>query len=130
MRRQSTVALAALASGLLLTWLGLSPVQATEAIGKTKNLECTVCHDKPGSKLLTDKGKYYEVVGSLSGFEELRLNFGECTVCHAAKPGSQTLTKAGKQFQRAFADMEDLRAFVMKEHPVLVPEPPASPPQP
>jgi hypothetical protein len=131
MRRTTLLPLlAASASVLAVGLLLLHPASATEAIGKTTNLECTVCHDKPGSKLLTDQGKYYELFGSFDGYQELAANFGECTVCHSAKPGSQKLTRAGKQFQRAFADMADLRAFVMKQHPVPVAPPlPAEPPQ-
>ena len=68
-------------------------------MGKQEGLSCTVCHDKPGSKLLTDQGKYYETMRTLAGFDELKATFGACTSCHVTKPGSKKLTAKGKEFQ-------------------------------
>ena len=51
----------------------------TEKVGKQEGLSCTACHDKPGSKLLTDQGKYYETMRTLAGFEDLKATFGACS---------------------------------------------------
>ncbi len=97
---------------------------ATEGLAKKESLQCTSCHDKPGSKLLTDKGKYYETMRSLGGYEELEATFGACTSCHAAKPGSKRLTKQGREFRDLVRDMDGLRDWMKQHHPVA---PAASP---
>jgi hypothetical protein len=89
----------------------------TEALGKQEKLQCTACHDKPGSKLLTDQGKYYETTRTMAGFEELKATFGACTSCHVAKPGSQKLTREGKRFQAMVDDMAGLRVWMEEHHP-------------
>ncbi|MDQ1347739.1 MAG: hypothetical protein QG573_1112 [Acidobacteriota bacterium] len=89
----------------------------TEKVGKQEGLSCTVCHDKPGSKLLTDQGKYYETMRTLAGFEELKATFGACTSCHVTKPGSKKLTAKGKEFQDLVKDMEGLGAWMKEHHP-------------
>ena len=74
----ATVAtLAALLAAAIL--LPARPAAATEAMGKSTALACTACHDKPGSKLLTAKGKYFETMGSLEGYEALEVAFKDCT---------------------------------------------------
>ena len=75
--------------------LGGSWLMATNEIATQTDLKCTQCHDKAGSKLLTDRGIYYEATGSLEGFDELTKTFGNCTKCHVRKPGSTKLTKTG-----------------------------------
>ena len=90
---------------------------ATPETGETTELDCTVCHDKPGSKLLTDEGKYYEVMGSLDGFDGVVSVFGECTSCHVKKPGSLKLTQNGRRFKRLVGDMEGVKEFIGEEHP-------------
>ena len=84
-------------------------------------LACTACHDKPGSKLLTDRGKYYELMGNLEGFDEINEAFGKCTTCHVKKPGSKKLTAEGKRLARAIENMDALRELVLKKHPTLPP---------
>ncbi len=100
--------------------LGLSMMptaSASNAIAKQEGIACTSCHDKPGSKLLTDRGKYYELMSSLDGYDEITAAFSECTTCHVRKPGSVKLTKKGRQFQWMLTDMEGLRALVLGHHP-------------
>ena len=90
---------------------------ATKAIGQQEGMECTSCHDKPGSKLMTDRGKYYELMGSLEGYDQLETDFGKCTTCHVRKPGSKKLTKTGKKYQSLANDMEGLKDWLMEPHP-------------
>ena len=90
---------------------------ATEELARTEDLTCTVCHDKPGSKLLTDRGKYYELMRSMDGFAELETSFGQCTFCHRRKPGSKKLTRAGKGFATILGGMEGLIEWVQERHP-------------
>ena len=90
---------------------------ATKAIGNQEGMECTSCHDKPGSKLMTDQGKYYELMGSLDGYDQLETDFGKCTTCHVKTPGSKKLTKTGKKYQSLTEDMEGLKDWLMEPHP-------------
>ena len=105
-------------------------VYATEELAESENLACTACHDKPGSKLLTDQGKYFELMRSLDGFADLNASFGKCTFCHRRKPGSKKLTKAGKGFANALGNMEALVEWVKDLHPAWpdaeTQEPPAA----
>lgn len=106
------------ALGLLaLIALVPQPATASKAIAQQENLACTSCHDKPGSKLLTDKGKYYETMGSLEGFDQVQAQFEKCTTCHVKKPGSQKLTETGKKYQWVAEDMDGLRIWLMDQHP-------------
>jgi len=98
---------------------------ATKAIANKEDAACTACHDKPGSKLMTDEGKYYELMGSFDGYDHVEQDFGKCTACHVRKPGSAKLTKRGKKFQSLATDMEGLREYLMKPHP----EPPGVEPE-
>jgi cytochrome c553 len=106
---------------------------ASNQIARQEGLVCTVCHDKPGSKLLTDQGKYYELMRSLDGYREVHSAFGSCTGCHVRKPGSKELTRTGRQFAAVVHDMEGLRIFLQQNHPAVDRkwvhrEPPPSPP--
>ena len=107
----------ALAATLVVAALLAPRAWGTEKIGEQEKLACTVCHDKPGSRLLTDKGKYYETARTLAGFDELRANFGACTTCHVSKPGSKKLTRQGKQFQELVGNMDGLAAWMKENHP-------------
>ena len=114
------VALPALALGLLAfaAVLTASEVMASEEIAVAEGgLACTVCHDKPGSKLYTDQGKFYEATGSLEGFDEIVTAFRACTTCHVRKPGSEKFTPQGKRFVGVMRDMTELRDWAMKAHP-------------
>ena len=93
-------------------------------MGKKEKLACTVCHDKAGSKLLTDKGLYYGVVESLDGYDQVIADFGACTTCHESKPGSKKLTKKGQDLSRITKNMVELRRWVRQQHP----QPPAATP--
>jgi len=101
------------------------PAYATKAIANKEEAACTACHDKPGSKLMTDEGKYFELMGSFDGYDHVTQDFGKCTACHVSKPGSAKLTKQGKQYQSLATDMEGLREYLMAPHP----EPPAAEPE-
>ena len=90
---------------------------ANEQIAEQEDLNCTACHDKPGSKLLTDRGVYYEFKGTMDGYEKLSDTFGRCTSCHVRKPGSTKLTKQGKRFNAIIADMDELRVWLDEQHP-------------
>jgi len=100
--------------------IGSSPVLASEAISKELGkMKCTACHDKAGSKLLTDQGKFYESMGTVDGYSDLKGTFGRCTTCHVNKPGSTELTKKGKKLSSVIADMDELRVWLAEEHPGL-----------
>lgn len=114
-KRPTTLALIlAIAAALVLASL---PASSTPAMGESEALSCTTCHDKPGSKLLTDKGKYYELMGSFEGLDELEKAFVSCTDCHVKKPGSKKLTRQGKKFNSSVKDMEGLREWLKSAHP-------------
>lgn len=116
MRRQWTAGLlvAALAGAALIFG---TPARGTNQIAHDQGLACTVCHDKPGSKLLTNKGKYFELMRSLDGYDEIKADFGACTTCHVRRPGSHRLNRKGRELAAAIRDMNGLRELVMKEHP-------------
>ncbi len=120
--RLAVFAAGALAAAALLV---ATNAQGTEALAKQERLECTACHDKPGSKLLTDQGKYYETMRTLAGYAELKSTFGACTNCHVKKPGSKKLTAQGKKFQQMVEDMAGLGAWMKEHHPTT--PPPAEP---
>lgn len=90
---------------------------ATEDIGQETGLNCTACHDKAGSKMLTDKGLYFETMRTMDGYDQLQANFGRCTSCHVKKPGSDKLTKKGKKVGEVVDDMDDLREWLKSGHP-------------
>ncbi len=102
---------------LLLVAVFAFPAGASNRIAAQEGLQCMTCHDKPGSRLLTDRGKYYEAVGTLDGYGEVVAAFSECTGCHVKKPGSLKLTETGKAFAVAVNDMAGLRRWVKENHP-------------
>jgi cytochrome c553 len=104
-----------------LAWQGDMALASNE-IAETENLVCTECHDKPGSKLLTDQGKYYELMRTLEGYDEVTEIFGQCTSCHVRKPGSLKLTPMGRRFAGLVDDMDGLRDLLNKEHPTSIEE--------
>jgi len=90
---------------------------ASNEIAKQEDLVCTTCHDKPGSKLLTSEGKYFELMRSLDGYDDVTQAFGDCTTCHVRKPGSTKLTQTGRLFQRLVDDMNGLKTYLQEQHP-------------
>lgn len=98
--------------------LTVEPTVASNNIARTEELACTSCHDKPGSKLLTDRGKYYEAMGTVEGYEALTERFSRCTSCHVRKPGSPKMTQTGRKYQWMLQDMNGLREWLMDQHPV------------
>jgi cytochrome c556 len=104
----------ALAGALLCAGMSLASEKIATATGKS----CTTCHDKPGSKLLTDSGKYFETMHTLDGYDALKSSFGRCTTCHAKQPGSKRLTKKGQQFAELAKDMESLQQWIKEGHPM------------
>jgi hypothetical protein len=126
MKRTAILGLAgALAAAIGL--LAAAPAAATPQLAKAEGLACTVCHDKPGSKLLTDKGKYYEVMATLDGYDAIEGTFGACTTCHVKRPGSKKLTRQGRRISLVIRDMGELKAWVMEHHPQPGAEPGAEP---
>ncbi len=99
--------------GLLLS----GSLFASEELAESTGMVCTACHDKPGSKRLTDQGKYFELMRTMDGYDDLEASFGQCTFCHRRKPGSKKLTKAGKGFATALGNMEALVEWVSELHP-------------
>ena len=97
--------------------LAMPAALATDQIAKDTGLKCTACHDKAGSRLLTDQGKYFESMGTLDGFDDLSATFGKCTTCHVRKPGSNKLTKQGKRFADVVGGMDELREWLDESHP-------------
>lgn len=127
MRIHRVATAAALALGLAGLFAA-TLASGTEAIGKQEKLECTACHDKPGSKRLTDRGKYYETLRTLDGWADLESTFGACTHCHVSKPGSMKLTREGQRFREVVRDMAGLGEWMKQRHPA--PPQPAPPPEP
>jgi hypothetical protein len=119
----------ALTVAMALAWaLGDGQAQASNRIAKRESLECTVCHDKPGSKLLTDRGKYYEEMRTLDGYDDVVVAFSQCTTCHVRKPGSEALTERGQRYAWVAHDMEGLRQWLRENHPLLKRSTEAEPP--
>ena len=100
-----------------MSLLAAPAAMATDEIAVDTDLACTACHDKAGSRLLTDKGKYFETMGSLDGYETLTNTVGRCTACHVRKPGSKRLTKTGKSFSEVVKDLEEFRQWLDEQHP-------------
>jgi len=117
MKRQATIPILLALAVAALAALAAGDAAATHAIAKRENLQCTACHDKPGSKLLTDRGLYYEVTGSLEGYRRLEGAFGRCTTCHERAPGSGKLTAVGDKLTGVVEDMEELQEWVLESHP-------------
>jgi len=126
--RLTAIVLAALA----LLYLASGPqARASNEIAKKEDLQCTVCHDKPGSRLLTSKGLYYQQIGSLKGYDDV-VAFGDCASCHDQRPGSKKLTPTGRRFLRVVKDMKGLKRWLEDNHPGMQPKPspiPMPPPQ-
>jgi cytochrome c553 len=114
--------LIALAVGLLLAVAPPFEVNADQDLAEKTGEVCTVCHDKPGSKLLTDKGKYYEAMETFEGYDDVLAIFGECTHCHVRKPGSTKLTLAGRKFSEAIENLEAFQEFLKANHPSTLAE--------
>lgn len=73
-----------------LQMTSVEAVRASNAVAKAEAAACTTCHDKPGSKLLTSKGKYYELKRTLEGHDQLIAAFGPCTNCQCASPARRS----------------------------------------
>ena len=116
--RLTAVVLAALA----LVYLASGPpAQASNQIAKKEGLACTVCHDKPGSKRLTNQGLYYQQIGSLDGYDKFAA-FGDCASCHDTRTLSKKLTPTGRRFLSVVKDMKGLRLWLQQNHPGMKPE--------
>ena len=79
---------------------------ATPDMAKWEGLKCTTCHDKAGSKLLTNKGVYYELKGTLEGYSQLIAEYKKCTTCHSREPGDKTLTPKGEEMKAKGVTMD------------------------
>lgn len=104
----------ALAAAVLVAGAGM----ASERIAKDTGKTCTSCHDKPGSKLLTDRGKYFESMKTLEGYDTIKGSFERCTTCHVRRPGSMKLTERGRQFAGFVKDMAGLNQWMREGHPM------------
>jgi len=79
---------------------------ATQQIATKEDLKCKVCHVKKGSKRFTDKGKYYELKGTLVDYDLLIHVYKKCTACHSREPGDKTLTPKGEMLKEKGVTME------------------------
>jgi hypothetical protein len=104
--------------GLVGAMLTAGASLASEKLAAETQKACTACHDKPGSKLLTDAGKYYETLRTLDGYGQVKESFGRCTSCHVRKPGSTRLTAKGRQFGDLVKDMPGLYQWMREGHPM------------
>ena len=95
-----------LSAVVLFALVGIPWALATEDLGADLGMKCTSCHDKAGSKLLTSKGKYFELKGSMDGYDEGIKKYRKCTSCHAKEPGSLKLTAKGEKFKAKGKTME------------------------
>lgn len=112
----------ALALGLTVGWLlaaNATPLRADETVAESEGLECAVCHPQcdDDAVLLTDQGHYYQLMGTLEGYELVLERFGECTYCHVAEAGTASLTREGLRFQWMMEDMAGLRQWLEDTHP-------------
>lgn len=114
MHRFPRTALLLAAAGLALAAV---PARASEKLAGDTGLRCTSCHDKPGSKLLTDRGKYFEMKRTVDGFDAIQSSFGRCTSCHVRRPGSTKLTKKGLKMAEMVHDMAELQQWLKERHP-------------
>jgi formate-dependent nitrite reductase cytochrome c552 subunit len=115
--RPARILIPALAAAAALAPFLSTGASGSDEIAAKERISCTACHDKPGSKLLTDEGKFYEVMRTTDGFEALEKTFGRCTSCHDTRPGSQELTEKGEQFRALVTDMEGLAEWMKQHHP-------------
>ena len=109
-----TLTVLVLAAGITISGTAM----ASQEIAEQEQMVCTACHDKPGSRLLTDQGKYYEWMGTVDGYDEIEAAFENCTSCHVRKPGSKKLTKTGQHFAVVVGNMEGLRNLLHREQEI------------
>ena len=121
MKSKRRITITLIVAAVLL--LSVSWLSSSQQIAKETDLRCTACHDKPGSKLLTDQGKYWESMRTLDGYDQIKASFGKCTACHVRKPGSEKLTKQGKELASVVESMAELREWLEQNHPATSPEP-------
>jgi cytochrome c553 len=120
--KRTTIFLTLLLAAILVSLAG-SPAGASKRIAELEGQQCTVCHARPGSKRLNDRGIYYEKMRTLDGYDEVIAAFSECTACHVNKAGSKKLTDRGRTFAFAVRDMEGLKQWLRESHPQLRGEP-------
>ena len=113
----TTRILLAMALGLLLA--AGAPLFADEMIAESEGLECEVCHLEcdDDEVLLTDQGRYYQLMETMEGYELVLERFGKCNYCHVAEAGSESLTREGLRFQWMMEDMAGLRQWLEETHP-------------
>lgn len=102
---------------MILFALGGVPGWASEETAEQENLKCQVCHPEQGVELLTDKGRYFQYMGSLDGFDPVMEKFGSCVYCHVQEVDSVKLTREGQRFRWMMEDMDGLRAWLEENHP-------------
>lgn len=96
-----------------------SPLHASEEVAEQMSLECAVCHQESdeANLLLTDQGKYYQLMETLEGFDLVMEQFGHCNYCHVPEAGSKALTREGLRFEWMMEDMTGLRQWLEDAHP-------------
>ena len=126
--RRTWIPLAAAAA--LAAWAALPAPEAmaSQPIADDTGLACTACHDKPGSKLLTGRGKFFELMGTVEQYDALAAEYGDCTACHARKPGSTRLTARGREAKERLGDMAGVCRELREHPPVAKPAEPAGQP--
>lgn len=102
---------------MLLAATGGSAALASGEIAEQEGLECAICHDDPEIAKLSDRGRYFQYMRTLEGYELVVQQFGRCTYCHVKDPGSLDLTKDGYRFRWMMEDMEGLRVWLEENHP-------------
>ena len=104
--------------GTLLTLSIPGIAFASEEIAASEgDKECSVCHVDVETDLLTDRGKYYQMMRTLEGYEAVLERFGECTYCHVKEAGSLAMTDEGQRFKWMMEDMKGLKAWLAERHP-------------
>ena len=106
-----------LATLALLLGFSASRVPASEETAAEEELECSICHQDSEGSILTDPGRYYELMETLEGFDQVTDTFGSCIYCHVPEAGSADLTPEGQTFRWMMEDMKGLRAWLDENHP-------------
>ena len=106
-----------LALTVCLSLFSLTLATATEEIAEEQDLTCDVCHVDPETTQLTDRGCYFEYLGTLDGYDAVIERFGRCDFCHIHEAGSENFTEEGIRFRWMMQNMKGLKAWLDEYHP-------------
>jgi len=113
-----------------LTIFGIKATNASEEIAEEQDLACDVCHVDPEADQLTDRGRYFEYLRTLEGYEAVIERFGRCIFCHVQEAGSEEFTQEGMRFRWMMDNMQGLKTWLDENHPHPTeeeePDPPAT----